>query len=54
MPHEKEKKRERGMQFRVALRMLILPVPDYQIIRTSASSYPDCYAKRNFVVARKI
>jgi len=29
MPHEKEKKRERGMQFRVALRMLILPVLDY-------------------------
>jgi len=29
MPHEKEKKRERGMQFRVALRMLILPVLDH-------------------------
>lgn len=38
MPHEKEKKRERGMQFRVALRMLILPVPDHQAVRTSESS----------------
>lgn len=25
MPHEKERKKERGMQFRVALRMLIPP-----------------------------
>jgi len=32
MPHEKEKKTERGMQFRVALRMLILPVPNHRAV----------------------
>jgi len=35
MPHEKEKKRERGMQFRVALRMLILPVLDHYLSHIS-------------------
>lgn len=54
MPHEKEKKRERGMQFRVALRMLILPVFDcytYTNFRELvARSLRRC--KRNFVDAK--
>lgn len=41
MPHEKERKRERGMQFRVTLRMLILPVSDHRYIRSSGNSLPN-------------
>lgn len=43
MPHEKEKKRERGMQFRVALRMLMLPVFAQSTTRTSENSLPGLY-----------
>lgn len=52
MPHEKERKRERGMQFRVTLRMLILQVSDHQNLRSFGKSLPNLLRqrKRNFVI----